>query len=252
LTSRNFIRLTPGDIDEALLLFGIDIVVQGIKASSATTYIRTIMSAYTRRGTPISSPLVGDCFKILEMIACEEEVDHAVDIEEDEAWDIIAQLEGTVKLAAWFMLVIGARCADLAHLQSQDIRFEVVAEGDLAGRGRMSVSFRWTKNHRGRSDRYTIHVYPKVIISELRALFVSRGRLFNLAPQVADLNKALKNVCKTEGVTSYSLRRLFVQSVIKEKTSGDVTNWIEVIKITGHHALKVVRNSYTKPFQNTL
>jgi len=46
-------------------------------------------------------------------------------------------------------------------------------------------------------------------------------------------------------MTSYSVRRAYIQGVIAQNTVGDVTEWLEVARLTGHHKLEVLRTSYT-------
>jgi hypothetical protein len=242
-----FLRLNAEyekNLDVALMLFVLDAVIQGLKASSGVTYGRTILAAYSRMGQPINSALTTDLFRILEVILAEEETEHALDITEELAWNIIAQLPADLQPVAYFMLTIGARCRDLCHLHTRDFLFH--------SDGRLCVSFVYTKNHRSRKDRYSVVLRPKFFPKYLKELFPP-GRdqpLFAKAPDVNVLNRALDKV--HPGVTSYSLRRNFIHAVIAAKTEGDVTAWLEVIKITGHHSLEVIRNSYAPRFQNTL
>lgn len=149
-TFLEFRQLNPGLRDDvAFLLFLIDAVVQGLKASSAITYGRTILSALQRcANVPLKSPLVSDTFRMLELICAGEETAHALDISQSESWELLSKLHGDVKIAAWFMLVAGVRCKDQSGLLKRDFRFTEA--------GSMLISFRWTKNHRSRGDRYSI------------------------------------------------------------------------------------------------
>jgi hypothetical protein len=257
-TFQDFLRKNPRlALDQGFLLFHIDIVVQGIKSSSATTYARTLLSAYHRQPDstfPSKSPLIGDLFKILELISCEEETEHALDISAEEAWRIIDGLQGALKVAAWLMLVAGFRCKDQTYLMVEDLKFSMVRkEPDEPPKPSMTVGFRWTKNHRSKSERYCITVFPPIFIKELIDMIAGRkfGRLFAVAPEVGALNNALGKVA-APGVTSYSLRRAFIQDIIADNTVGARTEWFAVMRMTGHHRLETLRNSYAKPFENSL
>ena len=126
-TFQDFMRVNPRlGIDVAFLLFLFDAVAQGLKASSAITYGRTIISALSRKGTPLTSPIVGDTFKIFETILADEETEHARDISEDEAWAIIDGMEiGETRLCAWLMLVAGPRCKDQEHFKVSDFKLKL-------------------------------------------------------------------------------------------------------------------------------
>lgn len=132
-------------IDEAIMLFLLDAVVQGLAASSATTYLRTIVSALARSGRPVVSPLIGDFAKILQLILAGEEVDHAIDISTETAWEIVRALDGLDKVVAFMMIAAGPRVADLTHVLKGDVIFEVPDT--------MKISFRRTKNHRTTGQR---------------------------------------------------------------------------------------------------
>ena len=65
-----------------------------------------------------------DTFSILELInAAEEDSNHALDITDDEAWSIVLQLSGDIRLLAYLVLVIGIRPADQEHILSEDLVF---------------------------------------------------------------------------------------------------------------------------------
>jgi len=227
--------------DIALLLFLLDIVAQGIKITSAITYGRTIISALGRANRPIVSPLVRDTFNVLELIAAEEESDHALDISEDAAWEIVRQLRGELRLIGFLMLATGIRCHDQEHMLSSDLEFRAD--------GRLLVYFRYTKNHRTRKERYSITTRPKHLVPELLEVR-GRARVMPRIVPVSELNAALER-CMT-GVTSYSLRRRFIHTVLENSTTGDVVDWVAAQKLTGHKDLEVLRNSYAPKFSNNL
>lgn len=253
-TFKTFEKMNPKmPRDICLLLFLLDIVSQGIKASSAITYGRQILGAINRTGEVFKSPLIGDAFRILDLISADEDTEHAVDISEESAWWIVDRLSGSVRLLAYLMLTIGIRCKDQEHVRCGDLKFHTTN----AVR-KMTLYFRWTKNHRSSKERYSVTVQPKVFLPEmLDALLLGpQQRLFPRFIDVAELNAALKQIASDRpelvGVTSYSLRRRFIHDVISSKTEGDVTRWIEVAALTGHYDLEVLRNSYAPKFANTL
>lgn len=246
-----FQRLNPRlSKEEALLLFGVDMVVQGMKASSAGTYARTIMSAFRRRGEPMQGPLVGDFLKIVELIMAGEETEHANDISADLGRSLVESMEGPRQTAAWLMLVAGIRCADLQHMKPADFRFE--------SDGRLHVYFRFSKNHRSRSERFSIICRPAFFPQGLTELFgrPRDGPLFPAPVSVHDLNGALRSAAARLGVegdvTSYSLRRVFIHAVIAKNVEGDYVNWMNVVKSTGHHAIEVLRTAYASKFDNSM
>ena len=234
--------------DCQLMLFIIDIVVQGLKASSALTYLRTIVSGLRRAGSAVDSPLIGDTAKICQLILAGEETEHAVDVSEDDAWRLVDALDHNDKVTGFFMLTAGIRCADLVWLLAGDVRFL-----------RMQIYFRRTKNHRTTGQRFSITVQPRKVYAELISWLQAKelgGRLFASGSDVAKFNAALKDAAEKtglpEGITSYTLRRRFIHSVIENHTEGDKVEWLEVVKATGHYNLEVVRNSYGRKFENVL
>ena len=79
--------------DVLFMLYLVDAVVQGIKPASATTYGRTLQCSFSREGEPLSSPLVKDTFDMLELLAAEDESEHARDITVEEAWALVRILQ---------------------------------------------------------------------------------------------------------------------------------------------------------------
>ncbi len=235
--------------DVLFMLFMVDIVVQELKPSSAITYGRTLISAFSREGKPLVSPLVKDTFDILELLAAEDDAEHARDISEQEGWELVRILQGDAKIIAFLQVVVGPRVADLEYILKGDIKFH--------DDGRMTLYFRRTKNRRHRGARYAVVVRPANFPAELLGYFVGQAehRLFAKPPTVEDFNNALKAACRTlemEACTSYSLRRMFIHSVIKKATTGDVIDWLAVIRSTGHHSLEVIRCSYAQKFDSVL
>ena len=111
--------------DFLLLLYAVDITLQGMAATSVRTMMRGIMGICSRAQDPIEGPLVGDMFKILNLIIANEEVDHAKDMELGVALEIIGRLSGMAQVIAWFMLICGARVADLERMFRRQFLFQL-------------------------------------------------------------------------------------------------------------------------------
>ena len=88
--------------DELLLLFAVDLMIQKIKASSVGTYVASIQRMRKRQNCAIHGPLVKDLKKIVAMLQCDDEIDHAVDITEEEAYAFMYTLSGQAQLARRF------------------------------------------------------------------------------------------------------------------------------------------------------
>lgn len=204
-----------------------------------------------RAGAPIISPLVGDTSKILELIMAGEDVDHAIDIDEAAAWKIVEMLEDDDQLVAFFMLSAGPRCADLEHILKTDVKF-LIENNEK----QMRIYLRRTKSRRTSKERFTVVVRPRWYPPLLTKLFVGVGPLFPGGCSVGKFNSALARTTAAlgmeEGITSYSLRRRFIHTCISGCTQGSTTEWLEVIKATGHHSLEILRNSYAPKFSNVL
>ena len=240
------------EIDAALMLFIIDIIVQGIKASSAQTYLRSLVAAFQRKGTPIQSPLVSDTAAICQLIMAGEETEHAIDIDLEDAWTILENVSVEWRPVAFLMLSAGIRCADLNWILVGDLRF--------TGDKKMHVYFRRTKNHRTTRQRFSIAVEVRMVFPELIAL-VNRKEgfpLFERRVEASDFNRELQRAARVAGherareLTSYSLRRCFIQTAIAEKTTGDIVAWMEVVQLTGHLNLETLRTSYAPKFANNM
>ena len=251
-----FLRLNHGqeDRDLFLLLFIVDMVIQRIKPSSAKTYLAAILRAAKRTDQPIHGPHVSDATRILNYLDSEEESQHARDISLAEADAILKNMSGVTQATVWFMILCGARVKDLARLKRHQIR--------LLADGRIAINFHYTKNHRTNLERYTVIVpveleMPSSVVAILRkrpdeSLFPLTVDEVNLAIHAAQ--GPMETVeGERQRVTSYSFRRRFVQEVIAQNTNElGYTNWLESAKLTAHQSINVLRNRYTKVFQNTL
>ena len=103
-------------------------------------------------------------------------------------------------------------------------------------------------------EAYTIRVKPPegCLIPELADVL---GKA-NANVDVLDCDAFNREVKKingyVEGMTTYSLRRAFIHQVIRQHTVGEVTAWLAVARLTGHHQLEVLRTSYAPAFADTL
>lgn len=244
---RSFQEINPGEnASIQLSLFLTDMIVQGVKASSVLTYGRLLLEAGSRAGVPIRSPIVTDVLKALNLQDAVDEVSHAPDVDEDDAWKCINSLVGRARLTGFFLLAIGCRCADALHLQCRNV--------SLREDGKLAVSFKVTKNHRSALKAYTVLVKPRFLVPELLTVFRSPPDAqpallscteFNLEVQKTEIGKKMS-------LSSYSFRRCFIQNIISKHTSGDITDWLAVTKLTAHFSTEVLRTKYTKPFDDTL
>ena len=253
---QEFLRLNNGfeDPDLFLLLFCVDMVIQGIKPSSAKTYLAAILRSAKRSELPIHGPHTSDATRILNYLDSEEEAEHARDISLAEAESIIKSMSGPSQATVWFMVLCGARVKDLSRLKRHQIR--------LQADGRIAINFNYTKNHKTNLERYTV-IVPVDLEMPASVVTVLQKRpeeyLFTLTVDAvnAAIHAAQGPMVPVEGerqrVTSYSFRRRFVQEVIAQNTNElGFTNWIESAKLTAHKSINVLRNRYTKVFQNTL
>jgi integrase len=229
--------------DVALMCFIVDIGQQGLAPSTCRSYTRLILEGSARQGRRVSGPLVGDLMKALNLQEAEGDTKHAIDVPREKLNAILKMLpKGALRLTFYLLLHFGCRAADAARLSSRSFFFETD--------GRVRLFFKVTKNHRRRSESYCIVVRPNFFIDELvEMLRIPEGTglpvlacdAFNR--QIATFTSDAEG---TAGLTSYTLRRSFIQEVIARNTCGDTTDWLECAKMTGHRDLEVLRTSYTR------
>jgi len=236
-----------------LLLFIIDITVQGLGLSSARTYAHGILGVEERAGRPIEGPYISDMFKILELLISAEEVDHAKDIDIQTANDILRRLTGQAQVVVWLMIVTGARVQDLLRMRRKQFNFVV-----LNGVAHLHVHFRYTKNRHQEKMAYTLKVQltddirvPKSVADYLRSLG-SESPIITM--DAGGLNRAIDKLGEAfKEYTSYSFRRFFVhRAIIKYKDQDGYVAWVEVVKLTGHVRIETLRTSYAHTFDRTL
>lgn len=238
--------------DELLLLFAVDLMIQKIKASSVGTYVASIQRMRKRQDAPIHGPLLKDLKKILAMLQCDDEIDHAVDITEADAHAYLYALSGQAQLAAFFLLVAGIRLADGARLTRTQLLWE-------ADPPRLSIHYKYTKNRRTVSKQYTATFPVPMRLQDIPALTI-----LNVTPTdkpfitigTDEFNAACRALGIKEGVTSYSFRRLAIQRFIAQCTEGTgtkkITNWTRAMALSGHVKMETLRTRYAQIWDQQL
>lgn len=124
--------------------------------------------------------------------------------------------EGDGKNLLWLLAATGSRASDAARLTTEQIKFR-------GGKGRhtyLDVQWRITKTARTRRQR-TQTSYPIAWSCQPPTDFMKRmarpGRLFPFQHQ--DAASIVNKMLKTHNLTSYSIRRAFIQQGIE--LSGD-------------------------------
>ena len=246
------------DSDEMLCLFIIDIIVQGIKASSAETYMSSILRIAHRKGKSIKGPLVKDLRKILHMLRLDDEVDHAIDITEEQAATLLSLMSGEAMAICAMMLITGARVADLLNLEAKDIKWA----SDF-----VTVHFKCTKNRKNPNKVFTanyklncinLDCCADALAASHKGARMQKEKVFHMT--VDDFNACIKRVWKCEWgekhATSYSFRRLaiqrFVRQSIVEEDGVWVIKWARAMALTGHLRLETLRTRYLEVDFQTL
>jgi len=250
--------------DEMLLLFCVDIMIQGIKASSAETYMAAIVRMSQRRGHRIKGPLVKDLRKIFKMLRLDDEVDHAVDISEEMSMLVLQGLSAEAAAMCLMLIITGARVSDLLNLDAANVMW---------GAEYVTIHFKCTKNRRNPSKVFTAN-YPYAINMEiggptLVALMEKarcdgpKTKLFSLS--VDAFNAAVRSAWKTEWSppewqgsvpTSYSFRRMAIQRFVRQAMTQEngkwVVKWAKAMAMTGHLRLETLRTRYLELWDQTL
>jgi len=152
------------DRDFLLLIFSVDMTLQGIKPSSALTYVNAILRMNRRQGNPISGCHVGDAVKILHYLNSEEEAAHAIEVTLEQATAIMSKLAGTAQATIWFMITCGARVKNLTHLKRSQIEWR--------SNHTIAINFKFTKNHRANLEEYTV-IVPIILPVARESIYVS-------------------------------------------------------------------------------
>jgi len=236
------------DSDEMLLLFIMDIIIQGIKASSAQTYMSSILKMAERSGRKIKGPLVKDLRKILNMLRLDDEVDHAMDIDEPQAAEVLKNLRGEAQAMCAILIITGARVADVLQLEGVHVKW--TAEY-------VTVHFRSTKNRKSPDKVFTanykldcidLEACAESLTAVLKSSQTPKSKMFHLS--VEEFNAEVKRVWRhgSSYPTSYSFRRLAIQRFVKQAMVQEdgiwVVKWARALALTGHLRLETLRTRY--------
>ena len=222
-------------IGQTLAIFGGYLTEAQLKASTAANYVRQLETLCRREPPTGISPewsVARDCIKGLDLRATQEQRDHAIDISQERAIEIINTIrDHRVAYTIWAMCMCGGRAGDLLRLDRDG--FTILGEF-------VHVHFKVTKAARRQNEQYSIDLpiwYP------LPARLLSYSRKEKPFDSDADrINSVLHKAGFAE--TSYSFRRLFVNGIIERLTENGITNWMKVIELTGHETPKVVKSLY--------
>ena len=226
--------------DVALFAFITDIGTQGLRSSTCRAYARLVLEGCHRCGRRITGPLVSDLMKVLSLMEAEDDVRHAPDFLREKLEELLWSLPPSkLRLTFYILFFFGCRAADAIRLTGGSFRIQQD--------GSVRVVFRITKNRRTKAESYAINVIPSQLIPELREVVTTGAENIPIL-DCDEFNRTIKPIAETagmKGLTTYSLRRSFIQQVIEQKTTGDCVQWLEVARMTGHHDLETIRVRYT-------
>ena len=220
---------------ETIAIFGGYLYDAGLKASTCASYVRTVLF-FSRRESHVTPKyhIADDLLKGLDKTAASEPRNHAIDIDEDRAREIISAIRQLdVQWTLWVMAMCGGRVADLMRLGPG----KIVVQGSS-----LWVHFQVTKTATEQSEQYSVQLPIWIPFRSEWAQFLSSS-----TPFTADCNR-VDYVLHKAGFpeTSYSFRRLFINQVIDRFTDAGLTNWISVIELTGHQQVKTVKGLYKR------
>ena len=231
-------------IGQTLAIFAGYLIEANLKASTSATYVRQLETLCKREphsGIPPEWSVAHDCIKGLDLMALKQPRDHAKDISQERAIEIINLInDHGVAFTIWCMCMCGARASDLLELDEGG--FVIIGEY-------VHVHFRKTKARRRQDEQYSVDLpiwysLPMRLQgwSQKAQPFVSETKrgLFK-----CDANR-IDRVLHAAGCpeTTYSFRRLFINEVIDRLTENGITRWMEVIELSGHETPKVVKSLY--------
>jgi len=231
-------------IGQTLVIFASYLIDAELKASTCATYVRQLETLCKREPPEALPPewsVVKDCIKGLDLMALKQPRDHAPDISQERAIEIIngIQDEG-VAYTVWAMCMCGGRASDLMELD--EFGFTVVG-------GFVHVHFLKTKTRRRQDEQYSVDLpiwFPLParlqLWSQKARPFVSETKRGSFICDADRINRVLHAAGFEE--TSYSFRRLFINGIIDRFTENGITNWLKVIELTGHETPKVTKSLY--------
>ena len=225
----------PSAIGETIAIFGGYLFDAGLKASTCASYVRSVL--FLERREPHVIPkfyIADDVLKGLDKTAASEPRNHAIDIDEDRAREIISAIQKLdVQWTIWVMAMCGARVADLLRLGPG----QIVVQGST-----LWIHFKVTKTVHEQDKQYSVQLPIWIPFRPEWEPFLSSP-----TPFTADCDR-VDYVLHAAGFpeTSYSFRRLFINQVIDRFTESGLTNWISVIEFTGHQQVKTVKGLYKR------
>ena len=230
-TTKFTIRPSPGRV---LILFAAYLLEAELKATTVGGYVRTAR-AFCQNEDNIGRcewGLVTHVLKGLDRRAAEEEPDHAPDISEERAQEILDTVTDVeIQFIIWLMLNTGARVKDLLRLKHH----QLFIHGN-----RVYVEFKVTKVATTPKERYNIELPIWIPFKTEWNMFLSRE--LPVSASCNRINKLLHSIGFQE--TTYSFRRLFINRVIDRFTENDIVDWMKVIQLTGHEQSRSVQASY--------
>jgi len=234
--------MVDGSMGVILCIFCAYLFEAGLKASTCAAYTRRMLGLCMRQLTGYGHEYhsTHDAIKAMELRAAMEVPEHAVDVSEERANEILSTVrDENARFTIWMMCMCGARVADLQRLTSSQF---TIIYGSGEGTNKLKVSFYVTKTGRTQSERRTV-TFPIWIPYETQwGQFRGQERHFVLDADA--LNKKLHAAGYKEE-TSYSFRRLFINRIIDVFTDDDgYTDWAKVIEMTGHQQAKNVKGHY--------
>ena len=114
----------------------------------------SILKMAERSGKKIQGTLGKDLRKMLNMLRLDDEVDHALDIDELQAAEVLRSLIGEAQAMCVILIITGARVADILQLEGVHIKW--TAEY-------VTVHFRSTKNRKSPDKVFTANYKLKWI-----------------------------------------------------------------------------------------
>ena len=230
---------TPG---RSLAIFGGYLVEATLKYTTCASYVRTVLSIVQKESqgrTGCEWHVVGDVLKGIDLFAAAEVPDHALDIDEERAQWIIDRIESAdVQFTVWAMCTIGGRVSDLNNFGGGQMFLRRTTSPPM-----FSVDFRVTKVGRTQCEKYSVTLPVWLPWKERWNEFLTSSRPF---PADTDrFNKILHKAGFAE--TSYSFRRLFINRIIDRFTEKGMTEWCQVIELTGHQQVRMAKGTYKIP-----
>ena len=252
LKFRDFKRLMKNDVSfcsaqwsDQLLWFGMTMMEDGLKTSSAKTYMLNVLAFYRWIIRPKQYARARYMIKAVDEAGVMESTQTAPGLTRHEAEDLLRKIKDPfLRAAGELILFIPLRVNDLQSLLWKHV--EVLSE---------NVSFQLTggKTQKTRANRERI-VAPRSRMSSWLAKYLARGKQVRPATEAvskctaSDLNKILKDLDPKREPTSYSLRNLLIRELVESTRGTDgVIDWDRAMELTLHRSKKVLKSAYMFP-----